>query len=78
MESWMPFFVIVAAVAIVLQTVLLAAMFFQVRRQGRRFEQIAEEFRSRATPILARVQMLVEDAHEFSATVATEADDADG
>src|SRR5271170_6826012 len=62
MESWMPFFVIVAAVAIVLQTAILAAMFFQVRRQGRRFEQIAEEFRSRALPILGRVQMLVEDA----------------
>ncbi len=73
MESWLPFFVVVASVSIILQTVLLAAMFFQFRRQGRRVEQIAEEFRARVTPILGRVQVLVEDAQPKISSMLSDA-----
>lgn len=73
MESWLPLFVIVACVSIILQTLILAAMFFQFRRLGRRVEQIAEEFRARAMPILARVQMLVEDAQPKISSMMSDA-----
>lgn len=62
MQSWLPFFVVVACVAIVLQMLILAALFFTVRGQARRMRQIAEEMHSRITPILVRVQAIVEDA----------------
>jgi hypothetical protein len=73
MESWMPFFVVVAVVAIVLQTFMLGAMFFMFMRLGRRVEQIAEELRSRAVPILARVQLLVEDAQPKISSMMSDA-----
>jgi hypothetical protein len=73
MESWMPFFVVVAVVAIVLQTFMLGAMFFLFIRLGRRVEQIAEEFQARMTPILARVQMLVEDAQPKISSMMSDA-----
>jgi hypothetical protein len=73
MQSWLPLFVIVASVSIILQTLILAAMFFQFRRQGRRVEQIAEEFRARVTPILGRVQMLVEDAQPKISSMLSDA-----
>jgi hypothetical protein len=73
MQSWLPFFVIVASLSIILQTLILAAMFFQFRRQGRRVEQIAEEFRARVTPILGRVQVLVEDAQPKISSMLSDA-----
>jgi len=63
MESWLPFFVILASLAMVLQAATLAAIYLQLRRQGRRVEQMAQELQARVNPILSRVQLLVEEVH---------------
>src|SRR3972149_6710930 len=63
MESWLPFFVIVASLAVVVQAVTLAAIYYHLRRQGRRVEQMALELQAKVTPILARIQALVDDVH---------------
>jgi len=73
MQTWVPIFIIVACVAIVLQTILLAAMYFMVNRQARRFQQIAEEFQGRVTPILGRIQMMIEDAQPKISSVMSDA-----
>ena len=61
MESWIPFFIVVTALAVVLQAVVLAALFFQIRRTSERVEQIASDLQSNLTPVLSRLQLLVED-----------------
>jgi hypothetical protein len=61
MESWMPFFVIVTALAVVLQAVILIALFLQLRRTAARVEQTTADLNARLAPILSRVQLLVED-----------------
>jgi len=61
METWVAVFVIVAAVAIVLQATIMVAMFFQMRRTMERMERFTSELESRLSPILARVQILLED-----------------
>ena len=63
MESWMPFFVAITALAVVLQAVLMAAIFFSVRNLSKRIEETTLEIRSRVAPILGRVQMIVDDVH---------------
>jgi hypothetical protein len=63
MESWMPFFVAVGALALVLQACMMAAIFFYVRNLSKRMEQTSEEIRSRVAPILGRLQMIVDDVH---------------
>jgi hypothetical protein len=73
MQSWLPFFIVVAAVAIVLQTFMLGAMFFMFIRLGSRIERIAEEFQARMTPILGRVQVLVEDAQPKISSMLSDA-----
>jgi hypothetical protein len=62
MESWMPFFVIVAAVAIVLQMLILLGMFMAVRQLSKRVNQTLDEVRSRVLPVLSGVQALVDEA----------------
>jgi hypothetical protein len=71
MESWMPFFVAVTAVAVVFQACMLGAIFFLVLRLGRRLEETMMEIRSRVAPILGRIQMIVDDAQpQISSMVA--------
>jgi hypothetical protein len=43
METWVAVFVIVAAVAIVIQVLLLSALFFQMRRTMERLDQFTRD-----------------------------------
>jgi hypothetical protein len=61
MESWMPAFVIVVAIAVVLQAIVLIALFLQLRRTAARMEQVVNDLNTRVTPVLIRLQTLVED-----------------
>lgn len=61
MESWLPFFVIVTAVAIVLQAIMLVALFVQLRRTAARVEETVSDLNTRLSPIISRLQILVDD-----------------
>jgi len=61
MESWMPYFVVVTAVAVVLQAIVLVALFLQLRRTAARVEETITDLNQRLTPVLSRLQLLVED-----------------
>jgi len=61
MESWIPFFVVVTALAIVVQAVILIALFVQLRRTAARVEQTIGDLNAKLGPILSRVQVLVEE-----------------
>ena len=75
MESWLPFFLVVATVAIVLQMVILAAMYFQVRQTNERLTRALADLQSRVNPILSRLQVLVEDIQpRFTSMVADAAE----
>jgi hypothetical protein len=73
MDSWMPFFVAVTAVAVVFQAIILAAIFFWVRNVSKRIEETTVEVRSRVAPILGRVQMIVDDVHPQITNMVTDA-----
>jgi hypothetical protein len=61
MESWMPFFVVVTALAVVLQAIVLIALFIQLRRTAARVEQTVTDLNTKVTPLISRVQILVEE-----------------
>src|ERR1700747_1003540 len=61
METWIAVFVCVAAAAIVLQSAILVAMLFEMRRTMERMDRFTSDLESRLSPILARVQILLED-----------------
>jgi hypothetical protein len=61
METWVAVFVCVAAAAILLQAAILVAMYLQMRRTTDRMERFTADLESRLTPILTRVQILLED-----------------
>jgi len=88
MESWMPLFVIVTALAVVLQAAILIALFIQLRRTAARVEQTVDDFNTKIGPLISRVQILVEevsprltgivaDASEITRLARTEAQKVD-
>lgn len=73
MQSWLPLFVVVACVAIILQTIMIVAMFVMVRRIGQRAEKVADELQARITPILGRVQTLIEETQPKISSILSDA-----
>lgn len=73
MESWLPVFVAVTALAVVLQMAILAAMYFQFRRTSERLTRIAGDLHARMQPILVRLQALVDDAQPRISSIVADA-----
>jgi len=73
MESWMPFFVMVTALAVVLQAAMLIALFVSVRRTAMRVEQTVADLNTNIKPIISRVQILVEDVSPRIAGIVADA-----
>ena len=61
MEAWMPLFVALVAVAVALQAILLAAIYFQVRGTARRIDQVSRELQERVYPLISKIETIVED-----------------
>jgi hypothetical protein len=57
----MPFFVVVTALAIVLQAIVLIALFVQLRRTAAKVEQTVADLNTKVTPLITRVQILVDE-----------------
>lgn len=71
--DWLPFFVAVTAVAVVLQLAILAALYFSVRRTSAQLTGTVEDLRRQITPILARVQPLTDDLQPRLSTIVANA-----
>ncbi|HEX9759772.1 MAG TPA: hypothetical protein VGA40_02580 [Candidatus Acidoferrales bacterium] len=62
MESWVPFFVVVASAAIILQMGILFAMYLQMRDMNARITRVTTDLQTRVEPILTRVQWILDDS----------------
>lgn len=73
MSGWAEAFVVIAGVAIVIQMVILAAMFVQLQVAIREFTRIATDLQNRLDPILLRVNRILEDSEERIGSVMGDA-----
>jgi hypothetical protein len=58
MSGWIQAFIVIAAVAIVIQMAILLGMFFQVRTAIEQFTRIATDLQNRIDPILLRRRLI--------------------
>jgi len=61
MQSWVAWFVVIAAVAIVTQMLVLFLLFLELRRTGAMLVRMVADFDARVSPILSRLGRLMED-----------------
>ena len=61
MQFWLEVFSIIAAIALVVQVVILTALFFELRRTTQKVNKLVGDMQTRVGPILTRVQILLDD-----------------
>jgi uncharacterized protein YoxC len=73
MQFWLEFFCIVAAVALVVQVVILTMLFFQLRRTTENVNRLVGDLHTRVGPILTRAQILLDDTQPKISSMVTDA-----
>ncbi|HWZ53773.1 MAG TPA: hypothetical protein VNV84_03415 [Candidatus Acidoferrales bacterium] len=73
MSGWLEAFIVIAAVAIVIQMAILLAMFLQVRVAIEQFTRIATDLQNRIDPILLRTNRILEDSEDRIASIMGDA-----
>jgi phage-related protein len=59
MPTWPAYFVVIIAVAFILQTAILAAVYFETKKSHEQIMRITNDLHARIAPVISRVEMLV-------------------
>jgi hypothetical protein len=73
MQFWVAFFSIVAAIALVVQVVILFALFFELKRTTENINRLVTDMHTRVGPIITRAQMLLDDTQPKITTMVSDA-----
>jgi len=73
MQFWLELFSIVAAIALVVQVVILTALLFQMRRTTDNLNRLMTELQSRLGPILTRLQIMLDDTQPKISSMVNDA-----
>ena len=73
MQNWVALFIVVTAVAIVVQMGVLLAIYLQMRRTMERMDRVFTDLQTRVGPILTRVQILLDDTQPRISSMVTDA-----
>lgn len=73
MPGWLDAFIVVAALAIIIQSAMLVGMFFQIKTTVREITKVTNEFQNRMGPILLRVSRILDDSEERIHSIMSDA-----
>src|ERR1700691_1779192 len=73
MSGWLEAFIVVAAVAIVIRSAMLVAMFFQLKAAIQEITKVTTELQTRMGPILLRVSRILDDSEERIRSIMSDA-----
>jgi uncharacterized protein YoxC len=73
MQVWLEIFSIVAAIALIVQVVILTALLFEFRRTTQNINRLVGDLHTRVGPILTRVQILLDDTQPKISTMVADA-----
>ena len=73
MQLWLEIFSLVAAAALIVQVVILTALFFQLRKTTENVNRLVGDLHSRMGPILTRAQILLDDTQPKISSMVNDA-----
>ncbi len=73
MQFWLEVFCIIAAIALVIQVVILTLLFFELKRTSESTNRLVTDLQSRVGPILTRVQILLDDTQPRISSMVNDA-----
>jgi len=72
-SGWLEAFIVIAAVAIVMQMAILLALFLQVKAALAKLDRVTNDLQSKINPILIRVNRILEDSEERISSIMGDA-----
>ena len=73
MSGWLQAFIVIAAVAIVIQMAILLGVFLQMKEAVKNFTRIALQLQTRIDPILTRTSRILDDSEAHIARIMEDA-----
>lgn len=73
MSDWIPVFIFLVALALLVQAVVMVAAYLHLRRLTQSWTRLANELEHRALPFLDRLNRLLEDSHAHWQRMTTDA-----
>jgi hypothetical protein len=71
--NWIVLSSVVTAIALVVQIIILTALFFEVRKTTEKVNQLTSDLQTRIGPILTRVQILLDDTQPKISSMVSDA-----
>jgi hypothetical protein len=71
--NWIVLSSVVTAIALVVQIIILTALFFEVRKTTEKINQLTSDLQTRIGPILTRVQILLDDTQPKISSMVSDA-----
>ncbi len=72
MNVWIEAFIVIAAVAIVVQMAILLGMYLQMKTAIEKFTAITSDVKTRVDPILLRIDRILEDSEDKIASITSD------
>jgi 5-hydroxyisourate hydrolase-like protein (transthyretin family) len=69
MSGWVEAFIVIAAIAIVMQMTIMLVMLLQVKKSLEHFTRLSTDLQSRVDPILSRINRILEDSESRISSV---------
>ncbi len=73
MQGWIAAFVIIAALAIVLQAIILFGLYLQFKKSSEQMTRIVRDLDSRVSPILLRINRILDDSEDRISSIVSDA-----
>jgi hypothetical protein len=73
MQGWIAAFIVIAAVAIVIQAGIMVGLYFQFKQTSEQMTRVARDLDSRISPILLRMNRILEDSEERITSIVGDA-----
>lgn len=73
MPGWVAAFVVIAAVAIVMQMVIMLGMYLQFKETNRQVMRVLHDLDARVSPILLRVSRILDDSEDRISSIVGDA-----
>jgi len=73
MDSWLPFWVAVTSLAVLIQTGVMVGLFLAVKKSSDKMTKIAEDMQRKMEPILSRLQYTLDETQPRLSTIVANA-----
>ena len=73
MSGWTEAFIVIAAVAIVMQMAILLGMYLQFRDMNQHIKRVTTDLETRVNPILLRINRILDDSQDRISSIVGDA-----